>query len=217
VASLDGRSEIGMAAIAITLSDVVVFAPIAFMSGIVGQYFKQFGLVVVCATLFSLLVSFTVTPMMASRLFKEGHSKAKRFQGFYTFMDNFEENLKELYGKILLVCLRNRIKVALIFLVLLAISVSFLFTGRIGMEFMPYTDSGEFTINLSLDPGATIESTDEKTKQVEEYIKTLKEREYYYSRVGSVSEPNKSSIFVKLVDKKKKKKQVTKGYCYFYA
>lgn len=203
-ASLEGRSEIGMAAIAITLSDVVVFAPIAFMSGIIGQYFKQFGLVVVFATLFSLLVSFTVTPMMASRMFKEGNSKAKRFQWFYTFMDNSEEKLKELYGKVLVVCLRNRVKVALVILVLLAVSVSFLFTGRIGMEFMPYTDSGEFTIHLSLDPGATIESTDEKTKQVEEYIKNLKDRQYYYSRVGSVSEPNKSSIFVKLVDKTKR-------------
>src|ERR687885_707612 len=66
-AAINGRSEIGFAAIAITLVDVVVFTPIAFMSGIVGQYFRQFGLVIVAATLFSLFISFTLTPLLASR------------------------------------------------------------------------------------------------------------------------------------------------------
>jgi len=66
-AAIAGRSEIGGAAIAITLVDVVVFAPIAFMSGIIGQYMKEFGLVIVCATLFSLLVSFTLTPLLAAK------------------------------------------------------------------------------------------------------------------------------------------------------
>ena len=67
-AAVNGRKEIGLAAVAITLCDVVVFAPIAFMTDIVGQFFREFGLTVVCATLLSLLVSFTVTPMMASRM-----------------------------------------------------------------------------------------------------------------------------------------------------
>ena len=62
------RMEIGLAAVAITLCDVVVFAPIAFLTDIVGQFFREFGLTVVCATLLSLLVSFTITPMMASRM-----------------------------------------------------------------------------------------------------------------------------------------------------
>ena len=67
-AAVNGRREIALAAVAITLCDVVVFAPIAFMTDIVGQFFREFGLTVVCATLLSLLVSFTVTPMMASRM-----------------------------------------------------------------------------------------------------------------------------------------------------
>ena len=62
-----GRSEIGGAAVAITLVDVVVFLPIAFLSGIVGKYMVEFGIVVVVATLFSLFVSFTLTPMLAAR------------------------------------------------------------------------------------------------------------------------------------------------------
>jgi HAE1 family hydrophobic/amphiphilic exporter-1 len=66
-AAIAGRAEIGGAAVAITLVDVVVFAPIAFMSGIIGEYMREFGLVIVCATLFSLLVSFTLTPLLAAK------------------------------------------------------------------------------------------------------------------------------------------------------
>jgi HAE1 family hydrophobic/amphiphilic exporter-1 len=66
-AAFNGRTEIGLAAITITMVDVVVFVPIAFMGGIVGQFFRQFGITIACATLFSLFVSFTLTPMLASR------------------------------------------------------------------------------------------------------------------------------------------------------
>ena len=69
-AALSGRSEIGLAAIAITFVDIVVFVPIAFMGGIVGQFFKQFGLTVAVATAFSLFMSFTLTPMLAARWLK---------------------------------------------------------------------------------------------------------------------------------------------------
>ena len=71
-AAVTGRMEIGMAAIAITLCDVVVFLPIAFMSSMTGQFFKQFGLTIVFASLFSLFISFTLTPMLASKFFKNG-------------------------------------------------------------------------------------------------------------------------------------------------
>ena len=71
-AAIEGRREIGMAAVAITLSDVVVFAPVAFLTDLVGQFFRQFGLTVVFASLFSLFVSFTLTPALASRLIGRG-------------------------------------------------------------------------------------------------------------------------------------------------
>src|SRR5207237_4508858 len=66
-AAVNGRNEIGLAAIAITMADVVVYTPIAFMSGTVGQLFRQYGLPVVRAPLLPMLVSFTLTPMLASR------------------------------------------------------------------------------------------------------------------------------------------------------
>jgi HAE1 family hydrophobic/amphiphilic exporter-1 len=79
-AAIDGRTEIGMAAMTITLVDVVVFVPIAFMGGIVGQFFRQFGIVVATATLFSLFISFTLTPMLASRWLKS-HAEEEEEKG----------------------------------------------------------------------------------------------------------------------------------------
>ena len=73
-AAFNGRTEIGLAAVTITLVDVVVFVPIAFMGGIVGQFFRQFGLTVAFATLFSLFVSFTLTPMLSSRWFRKAEA-----------------------------------------------------------------------------------------------------------------------------------------------
>ncbi|MFN2527668.1 MAG: efflux RND transporter permease subunit [Candidatus Baltobacteraceae bacterium] len=81
-AAINGRTEIGSAAVAITLVDVIVFSPIAFLPGIVGKYLKEFGLVVVVATLFSLLVSFTLTPLLAGRW-----SVKKRSQGHPKWLD----------------------------------------------------------------------------------------------------------------------------------
>ncbi len=76
-AAVDGRSEIGLAAVTITAVDIVVFVPIAFMGGIVGQFFKQFGITVAVATAFSLLMSFTLTPMLASRWMKSEADKER--------------------------------------------------------------------------------------------------------------------------------------------
>src|SRR5262252_3865914 len=73
-AAINGRSEIGTAAIAITLVDVVVYTPIAFMTGVIGAIFRDFGLVIVSAKLFSMFVSFTLTPMLASRWFRQGQT-----------------------------------------------------------------------------------------------------------------------------------------------
>ncbi|MGQ9488108.1 MAG: efflux RND transporter permease subunit [Armatimonadota bacterium] len=106
-AALNGRSEIGLAAITITLVDVVVFVPIAFMGGIVGQFFRAFGITVATATLFSLLVSFTLTPMLASRWFRAGEQvEAKR--GLFAAFDRFYHALDRIYRGILERALRRR-------------------------------------------------------------------------------------------------------------
>ncbi len=106
-AAINGRGEIGLAAITITLVDVVVFVPIAFMGGIVGQFFKSYGITVACATLFSLFMSFTLTPMLASRWYKTGeHVEASR--GIFALFDRFYSMLDRFYRHVLATALKYR-------------------------------------------------------------------------------------------------------------
>lgn len=125
-AALNGRSEIGLAAITITMVDVVVFVPIAFMGGIVGQFFKQFGITIAAATLFSLIMSFTLTPMMASRWMNRAYVeeqdeeeaitrdgwRAGRRRGFWATifheMNVFYSGLDRQYRHLLVWALENR-------------------------------------------------------------------------------------------------------------
>src|SRR5579859_7804404 len=108
-AALTGRGEIGLAAIAITMADVVVYTPIAFISGILGQLFRQYGLTVVAATLFSLLISFTLTPMLASRWLtfseKAGNNPLARFGRWW---DNGFEALARWVGNTVPLAVRAR-------------------------------------------------------------------------------------------------------------
>lgn len=112
-AALNGRSEIGLAAITITMVDVVVFLPIANMGGIVGQFFRPFGWAVAIATLLSLFVSFTLTPMLASRFFEKGHGSNKEtatgfFAALFRKFDRFYDSLDTAYERLLAWTLDNR-------------------------------------------------------------------------------------------------------------
>ncbi len=106
-AARNGRNEIGMAAVTITLVDVVVFVPVAFMGGIVGQFFRSFGLTVAIATLFSLLMSFTLAPMLASRWYKKGEY-AEPHSGFFGAINRFYTSLEKSYERSLTWALRHR-------------------------------------------------------------------------------------------------------------
>lgn len=112
-AAINGRSEIGTAAITITLIDVVVFLPIAFMGGITGQFFRAFGITVASATLFSLFVSFTITPMLASRWYREGEI-LEQPHGFFLILENRYRALARAYRAILAWALSHRWLVILI-------------------------------------------------------------------------------------------------------
>ena len=103
-AALNGRMEIGLAALAITLVDLVVFLPVAFMGGIIGQFFRPFALTVAAATFTSLLVSFTLTPMLASRWYRKGENLEDK-HGFPKWFDErfkaFANGYRELLDKAL--------------------------------------------------------------------------------------------------------------------
>ena len=226
-AAVRGRMEIGLAAVAITLCDVVVFAPIAFLSDIVGQFFRQFGVTVVAATLLSLLVSFTITPMMASRMLGPrtgdgsgtgggkdgtGGSRGNRSpdagqpQGQGAFGRFFETGVKGRYRTFLQWCLANRWKVIIAVAVLVTASIALIPLKVIQTEFLPTFDQSRLIIDLDLGPGAGFSQVDEKTAVVEQHLLSLPEVQTMYAGIGGSTAGSRSEILVKLKDKSARRK-----------
>lgn len=221
VAALEGRSEIGMAAIAITLSDIVVFTPIAFMTGMIGQVFRQFGLTVVFATLFSLFISFTLTPMLASLLYKpkiEGENeepdpdKPSRLKALWQRIASVGGTIKQKYVTLLAWTMGNRKKVIAFSALAFFLSFTVLPLGLVGTEFTPKTDQGSLNISLEMPQGTPIAKTDAALKQIEDYVKQIPDVRYYQTSLGggrgTSSGGNTGSITVRLTDKTARDKTV---------
>lgn len=182
-AAEEGRTEIGMAAIAITLCDVVVFMPIAFMNGMTGQYFRQFGLTIVFATLFSMFVSFTLTPMLASRLYDGGLEEPRG--KFWRKVEKIERAVIAGYEQILRWCLANSKRVIAVALAFFLAAVALIPLGAIGSEYMPRTDEGGFVVYVQLPEGQNLDQTDKVVREVEQYILTIPEVTNCLVSVGS--------------------------------
>lgn len=214
-AAMDGRNEIGMAAVAITMSDVVVFGPIAFLTGIVGQFFKQFGLTVVFATLFSLLVSFTLTPMLASLLFKNRPSDHETLEKENTVgpWNAIQHQVYVKYEAFLKWALSHRRPVVITCLLAPMLVFSFIPLGLIKTEFMPRTDQSQLTISLEMPPGTSLAETDSILLQLEKRALGLPETAAVYSTVGKSAElvgttvsAQEGNVYVRLVPKTERKR-----------
>ncbi|MCC9295425.1 efflux RND transporter permease subunit [Clostridium sp. WLY-B-L2] len=224
-AAIDGRMEIGLAAIAITLCDVVVYTPVAFISGMVGQFFKEFGLTIAVASLFSLFVSFTITPMLASRFFGKVDDRRKlsserlerfkkgRLYKIFNAISSSIDNVTVVYKKALIWCLDHRKRVLLLSIAGLVGSILLIPAGAIGTELMPVTDQSMFTINMTFDSGSTLNQMDKAVKQVEDRLHKVPEVSMYYSSIGSDissitggGNTNSASIYVELKPKSERKK-----------
>jgi len=209
LAALRGRNEIGFAALAITFVDVSVFLPLTMVGGIVGNILRQFSAVVVISTLMSLFVSFTITPMLASRFAKLERLTSRTILGKFAIW--FEKKFKELteyYITILKWALKNRGKVALVTVAAFIATFALIPAGFIGAEFMTQVDRGEFAVTLELPPGTPIEQTNKITQQVEKTIGEMPEVERMYTNVGASNEgligfsvSNATEISVTLVPK----------------
>jgi len=215
-AALKGRAEIGFAAIAITLVDVVVFLPIALIGGIVGKIFKEFGLTIVVSTLLSLFVSFTLTPMLASKWSRAG-STTLRWRWLHVLIEKFEifqKNLNERYRRWLAWGLDHRKTVVLASFGLLMLSFALVPLGLIGTEFMTEADRGEFAVNLEMPIGTALDITDAATQRVENILAGLPEVTRYLTTVGksqsewsSAKRPNVAQISVTLQNKRERERR----------
>lgn len=204
-AAEEGRNEIGLAAIAITLCDIVVFLPIAFMTGLTGQFFRQFGLTIVFATLISLFVSFTLTPMLSSKLFRKEEEQPSG--KIWRSLENGEERLTALYERVLYWCLAKKKQVIAGALVLFFGTLALIPLKVIGAEYMPRTDEAQFRVYVELPVGRSLESTAEALKKVETYMAELPEVKNILSYAGMPSS-NMGSITVQLKKKKDRSRSV---------
>ncbi|MDY4920124.1 MAG: efflux RND transporter permease subunit [Phascolarctobacterium sp.] len=187
-----GRNEIGMAAIAMTLCDVVVFLPIAFMQSTTGKFFQQFGLTIVFATLMSLVVSFTLTPMMASRFYKNGLEEPKG--KLWSWLDNLEQRTIERYEKLLLWCLSKPKQVFGAVALAFAVAVGLVPLGIVGSEYMPRTDESAIQVNLELPTGYNADQTNEALLIFEDYLKNVPEIEHYMTNVTTTQSTGKVTL-----------------------
>lgn len=211
-AALTGRNEIGFAALSITLVDVVVFLPLSFTSGIIGNIMREFAIVVVVSTLMSLFVSFTITPLLASRFSKVERLRENSLMGkFALLFERVYDMFKRQYLLLLGWSLRHRWAVLLLTGVLFFSSFFLFVGGFIGSEFITQSDRGEFTVTLELASGATVENTNRVTQQVERIIGAIPEVETMFTNVGVSSEGligqasnNSSAISVALVPKQER-------------
>lgn len=211
-AALTGRNEIGFAALSITFVDVVVFVPLALIVGMIGNFLREYSLVVVFSTLMSLFVSFTITPLLASRFTRLEHLTKN------TLMGRFGLWFEKLFGKFtsfyisgLKWSLKHGITVFALVSAGFIISIFLFPLGFIGMEFIPSVDRGEMIFSIELDPGASVEQTNYTVTDVERIISSHPEVEKVLSNIGSSSEgmmafatSNMAEIYVTLVDKNKR-------------
>ena len=187
-----GRNERGMAAIAMTLCDIVVFLPIAFMESSTGQFFKQFGLTIVFATLMSLIVSFTLTPMMASKFYARGIKLPKG--KIWDFLDKAEINTIVTYEKILKKCLLHPKKVLVTVGIFFIVAVLLVPMGIVGSEYMPRTDESAIQVNIELPIGYNAEQTNEVLLLFDDYLLNIPEIEHHLSNVTTTESNGKISI-----------------------
>jgi HAE1 family hydrophobic/amphiphilic exporter-1 len=173
-------NEIGLAVMATTLSLVVIFLPVAFMTGQVGRYFYSFGIISAGAFLISMFVSFTLTPALCGTWLKPAdvHRTASKSSGFYTAIDRS-------YGKMLGWSMRHRATIIIIAVAVVA-SAAFLFP-RVGKELVPDDDQSEFSVNLRLPQGTSFQSTDDYVRPVEETLRKLPEVITVFANVNAAS------------------------------
>ena len=167
-AAVRGRSEIGVAAIVITLVDVVVFLPISFLPGSVGLFLREFGLVVTVATLTSLWVSFTVTPALAGRWALL--STWKPWSLIERFAERFEQARNAYVGHILQWAFGNGRLVVLFSFASLVVAFLLIPLGLVGFEYIPAVDRGQIFVTLSFPSGTPLETTRRGVLAVERIV-----------------------------------------------
>lgn len=197
-AALDGTQEIGLAVLATTLTIVAVFLPVAFMGGIIGRFFYQFGVTVSAAVLISMFVSFTLDPMLSAHWVEkhDPNKKPNRVKRFFNWVSNKLDNLSHYYEKLLKLALHFRV-------ITLLVAIASLFgalglSKLIGTEFVPVPDKGEIRIKFETPVDASLEYSQAKLLQVEQIIRQNPEVRNTYGIINGVTDRGKNHISLRV-------------------
>lgn len=190
-AALDGTQEIALSVLATTLTIVAVFMPVAFVKGIVGQFFRQFGITISVAVMISLFVAFTLDPMLSARFSKpvDHHAPDPWLPLKRPFMAIFDAN-ESAYRRLLSWCVTHR---ALVFVGAFAslglMAVAAKYTGN---EFVNSEDRGQYVLEIELPAGTSLEETARLTKVAEDELLQNPDVKVIYARIGVNNEINKA-------------------------
>jgi hydrophobe/amphiphile efflux-1 (HAE1) family protein len=206
-AAREGTEEIGLAVMATTFAIVAVFVPIAFMSGVVGRFFFQFGVTVAVAVLVSLFISFTLDPMLSSVWNDPPATRFARVRWLGRIMDRVEgfiEWMHRVYGRVLAWALAHRKSV--IAIALTTFLASFAIVPLVGTEFIPEVDQGFISLRLNTPVGSSLEYSNGKVLEAEEALKRFPEIVLAMTTVGTEEGRNYARINLKLVAAKDRKR-----------
>ncbi len=183
-ASVVGTQEIAVAVAGATLTNVVVFVPIAFMKGLVGQFFYSFGMTAAFSTIISLIISFTMTPMLAALIVKKSESDEEPW-GPLAWFDRWYKSWENEYRSDLPKVLAHPLLVIVGSLSLMIVPI--VLGPNIGFEFLAETDQGEFIVKLRQPSGVSLESTAAVCRKVENVLSTkIPELDRMITRVGKI-------------------------------
>ena len=212
VAAQKGTAEIGLAVMATTFTILAVFLPVGFMTGIVGQFFKSFALTIAFAVSMSLLVAFTLDPMLSSRFVRFVPVDERKRTALGRFLERwgaFYDRVDRRYHGLLGWAVTHPWGVVAAAVVVFVVSLSSLTV--MGTEFVPVEDRGEFMVNVEVPPGTSFEQTVTYVAGVETTVRALPEVRQIFSTVGFEGNPLKAALRVKTTKKSERPRDRSLG------
>ena len=192
-AAVSATQEIGLAVMATTLSLVVIFLPVVFLGGVAGRFLKSFGLTMAVSIMVSMLVSFTLTPMLSSRFLRKNSQHKSKDSGFYRIIDRA-------YGRMLNWALAHRaIMVGFFLLTVLSIVPMAMLVGK---DFFAFDDQNEFEIVIKTPDGTSLAGTDAVIQNIEKEAWKLRGVKHVLSTInsGGSSSVTDGSVYIALSD-----------------
>ncbi|HRE88305.1 MAG TPA: efflux RND transporter permease subunit [Myxococcota bacterium] len=193
-AASEGTKEIALAVLATTFTILAVFVPVAFTGGMVGKFFKEFGLTVAISVVVSMLVSFTLDPMLSTKItqkIEDDHHEKMRKKFFIGHLLRFYEGMDKAYVGALKWVQRLTVSAAVF-----AMVGSCGLAGMMGQDFAPRGDRGEFTVAVELPAGSSLEKSTEVAKQIEDTLKAHPHFKQVATTVGPNEEVEKIQMRV---------------------